>query len=164
MKSQCLWGWNAEDSGPLPLQEGAQGLNQRSRLGSLPFPQPTTPPEHNKVHKPQWNGMTITSGSNTVKTNECVETGRCSTENPLEAKRHKPSRAQRAQAKVIRVKEETEKVRACSANCSFSLKPSYSAGSSRPRFPSPPPAPPPPETLSADPLLSTMLPALYLLS
>lgn len=44
--------------------------------------------------------MTVTSGSNTVETNKRIETGSCSTENPLKAERHKSSRAQRAQAEV----------------------------------------------------------------
>jgi hypothetical protein len=42
----------------------------------------------------------VTSGSNTVETNKCIETGGSSTENPLKAKRHESSRAHRAQARA----------------------------------------------------------------
>lgn len=147
VKSQCLWGWNAGDSGPLPLQEGAQGSESEKQARSSTTPT-RTPPEHTQMPKPQTErNDCVTSGSNTVETNKCIETGRCSTENPLEAERHKPSRAQRAQAKV---KEGVEKVRACSANsCSFSLRPNYLAGSSRPRLPFLPTANL--ESLSTDP-------------
>lgn len=47
----------------------------------------------------------VTSSGDAIKTNKCIETCRCSMENPLKAKRHKASRAQRAQAVVRRNKE-----------------------------------------------------------
>lgn len=46
----------------------------------------------------------VTCSGNAIKTNERVETCSCSMENPLKTKRHKPSRAQRAQAVARRSK------------------------------------------------------------
>ena len=42
----------------------------------------------------------ITFSDNGIKTNKCIETYRCSTENSTKAKWHKSSRAQRTQAMV----------------------------------------------------------------
>ena len=41
----------------------------------------------------------VTCGGDAVKTNKRIETRGCSAKDPIKAKRHKPSRAQRAQAR-----------------------------------------------------------------
>lgn len=147
VKSQCPQGWNAGDSELPRLQEGAQVSESGKQAGfSIPPPAMCMPPEHALCPSPRQNHRTTvtvlpTSGSDTVETNKRIETGSCSTENPLEAERHKSSRAQRAQAEV---EERDGKGKGVFSHlCASSLMPNYSARSLRPQLPTPPPQPNP---------------------
>lgn len=73
----------------------------------LPYPPINPLPEGSPTVPKALMGQNdhVTCSGNAIKTNECVETCSCSVENPFKAKRHKPSRAQRAQAAVRRHKE-----------------------------------------------------------
>ena len=139
-RSPCSKWWNAEDFGLLSLQvggstgsgkhTGVKEKEEKNPLSSCIFQsrlticQPLFPrqlklcPTHDGTHNNH-----VTFHDNAIKTNKWVEAQSCSSENPIKAKGHEPSRTQRAQA-TVRERERKNAGEVCSS-ISTEFLPSY---------------------------------------